>query len=102
MEASISYSVDLIIRLIDTTTGYPVTERQVIFSENGIPVAFLAKEDGVYVGMNMGKTDRELRVQVKGYLECDFSVIYADMVGRYPEVLVYLIPEIPSLSLIHI
>lgn len=96
MEASISYSVDLIIRLIDTTTGYPVTERQVIFTEDGIPVAFLGKEDGVYVGMNMGKTDRELRVKVKGYLETDFSVIYADMLGRYPEVLVYLIPEIPS------
>lgn len=66
MEASISYSVDLIIRLIDTTTGYAVTERQVIFTEDGNPVAFLGKENGVYVGMNMGKTDRELRVKVKG------------------------------------
>ena len=96
MEASISYSVDLIIRLIDTTTGYAVTERQVIFTEDGNPVAFLGKENGVYVGMNMGKTDRELRVKVKGYLETDFSVVYADIAGRYPEVLVYLIPEIPT------
>ncbi len=95
MEASITYSLDLIVRLIDTTTGLAVESHQVMFYENGSQVTYVRKEDGVYVGMNMGRTDRELLVRVKGYLDTRVEVRYAELTGRYPEIFVNLIPEIP-------
>ena len=96
MEASISYALDLIIRLIDTTTGNPVTEHQVIFYHDDAQVTYLSKGDGVYVGMNRGRTDRTLRVKVKGYLEETMKLEYEKLGNRYPEVFVNLIPEIPT------
>ncbi len=95
MEASISYSLDLIIYLLDTTTGNPVTQHQVIFYENGIPVTYVRKDDGLYIGMNTGRNDRKLRIQVKGYLEEEVEICYDKLSERYPEIYVSLIPEQP-------
>ncbi len=96
MEASISYALDLILRLIDTTTGYPVTEYQVVFYHDGVPVTYVRKADGVYVGMNRGRQNRTLRVKVKGYLEETIEIDFAKLSSKYPEVFVNLIPEIPT------
>ena len=96
MEASVTFALDLVVRLIDTTTGYPVTERQVMFYENDRPVSFVRKSDGVYVSMNRGRKDCVLRVQAKGYLEETIRVCYADLAGKYPEIFLNLIPELPA------
>ncbi len=102
MEALISYSLDLIVHLIDTTTGLPVVERQLIFYHDDEPVAYVRKDDGVYVCMNQGRTDRKLRVKVKGYLEETMELHYEKLSRKYPEVYMNLIPEIPSYGYVDI
>ncbi len=96
MEALISYSLDLIVHLVDTTTGDPVTEHQVMFYHDSRLVTYVRKGDGLYVGMNMGKKDRELTVRVKGYLEAVTELCYEKLSGRYPEIFINLIPEMPA------
>ena len=96
MEASISYALDLVIRLLDTTTGYPITEHQVIFYENGRPVTYIRKDDGLYVAMNIGRVDKRLRVKVKGFLEEEVQVCYAELQEKLPEIYINLIPEQPA------
>ena len=48
-DAQISYKLDLIVRLVDTTTGRMVSQRQVIFKSDGQIVPFLRRDEGVYV-----------------------------------------------------
>lgn len=96
MEASISYGLDLVINLLDTTTGFPVNEHQAMFYDNGHPATYVRKDDGLYVGLNIGRNDRKLRVKVKGYLEEETEICYAELPGRYPEIYLNLIPEQPA------
>ena len=54
-DAQISYKLDLIVRLVDTTTGRMVSQRQVIFKSDGQIVPFLRRDEGVYVLLNHGR-----------------------------------------------
>ena len=95
METSVTYALDLVVRLIDTTTGYPVTERRVMFYEDDRPVTYVGKGEGVYISLNHKREDRLLRVCVKGYLEEKVKIQYAQLSSKYPEIFIELIPEIP-------
>ena len=90
-----TYALDLVVWLIDTTTGYPIREHQVMFRENGQPTRFIRKEDGLYISMNHGREDRTLQVNVKGYQEEKIKICYAELSEKYPEVFLNLIPELP-------
>lgn len=93
MEHSFSYRLDLVVRLVDTTVGCPVAERQVRFWEDGRELSFLYRGAGVYVLVNEGRKDRKLTVVVRGYLETVVEIRYAELTGTYPEVYVELIPD---------
>lgn len=90
------YRLDLVVRLVDTTVGCPVTQRQVRFRQDGREVAFLPKGAGTYVLVNAGRKDGELSVAVRGYLETAVNIRYEELSERYPEVYVELIPERPK------
>lgn len=84
------------IRLVDTTVGCPVTERRVLFMQNGKRIAFHSRGAGAYVLINGGRKDGKLTVAVRGYLETVVDIRYEELTGRYPEVYVALIPERPE------
>lgn len=96
MGDSFCYQLDLVIRLVDTTVGWPVTEQQVLFKKNGQKLAFYSCGAGVHVCLNSGREDMKLTVIVKGYLETTVDIRYKELAGRYPEVYVDLIPERPK------
>lgn len=96
MEAAICYRLDLVIRLVDTTVGSPVTERQVLFRENGRMLSFLSRGAGTYVLVNGERKKRQISIAVRGYLETTADICYEALTGRYPEVYVELIPERPK------
>lgn len=92
-DAQISYKLDLIVRLVDTTTGRMVSQRQVIFKSDGQIVPFLRRDEGVYVLLNHGRRDVVLDVSVLGFLPMSVDVKYEDLSEVFPEIEVPLIPE---------
>lgn len=96
MESIVSYRLDLVVRLVDTTVGCPVTQRQVRFWQNGREAAFLPRGGGTYVLVNAGRRDGKLAISVRGYLPTAADICYGKLAERYPEVYVELIPERPK------
>ncbi len=92
-DASITYRLDLVVRLLDTTTGKPAAQRQVAFLADGSVMAMQERDTGLYVLLNRGRNDMHLTVQAKGYLETSVDICYANLSERYPEVEIPLIPE---------
>lgn len=92
-DAQINYKLDLIVRLVETTSGRMVSQRQVIFKSDGQIVPFLRRDEGVYVLLNHGRQDIVLDVSVLGYLPTSVEVKYEDLSEVFPEIEVPLIPE---------
>lgn len=93
-EISISYKLDLVIQLLDTTTGQTVGERQVLFYRDGQLLPMHLTSDGLYILMNHGRHDMKLLAKVKGYEPAEIFVCYDTLDSRYPIVEVPLIPII--------
>lgn len=96
MENAFCHRLALVIRLVDTTIGCPVTERQVRFTQDGRQQAFFPRGAGTYVCLDRGREDGELTIAVRGYLETTVDIRYGEMTGEYPEVYVELMPEKPK------
>ena len=84
------------IKLVDTTIGCPVTERQVQFAQNGRTLSLFPRGVGVYVLLNGERKDGRVTIAVRGYLETAVDIRYGELTGRYPEVYVALIPDRPK------
>lgn len=95
-EGKVSFKLDLIVNLRDTTTGLPVTEREVIFHINESVVPFLSREEGIYVLMNYGRTNIDLKITVKGFLAVTIPVRYEELSEQYPFIEVAMIPIVRS------
>lgn len=80
------------IRLVDTASGHPVTERQVIFRRHGQNLTLLYRGAGIYVLLDSEEKDGKLTVAARGYLETEVEIRFEELTGRYPEVYVALIP----------
>ncbi|MBQ7584502.1 MAG: hypothetical protein IJT24_07805 [Lachnospiraceae bacterium] len=94
MEASvISAKLDLLVRLIDTTTGAQVTERNIVFKRDGTPVRPEPKDPGVYIFINTGREDFLMRIEVFGYEIYEERVRYEELDDRLPECDVFLMPS---------
>lgn len=92
-DAEIHYQLDLIVRLVDTTTGKKIPQRQVTFKAENQILAFQRRDEGVYVLLNHGRADMVLDISVIGYLPMQLQVCYEELSPRFPEVEVPLIPE---------
>lgn len=95
-EAEIHYKLDLIVRLVDTTTGESIRQKQVIFKSEDQLIPFLRRDEGLYVLLNRGRNDMNLRIQVTGFLPAVVKVRYADLSENFPEVEAAMIPEIST------
>ena len=95
-DAEIHYKLDLIVRLVDTTTGKAIGQRQVTFKNEEQVIPFLRRDEGLYILLNRGRNDIELVIQVTGYLPAKVQICYAELSENYPEVEVAMIPEVST------
>ena len=77
-DAEIHYKLDLIVRLVDTTTGKAIGQRQVTFQNEEQVIPFLRRDEGLYILLNRGRNDIELAIRVTGYLSAKVQICYAD------------------------
>ncbi|MBQ1880235.1 MAG: hypothetical protein II156_01220 [Lachnospiraceae bacterium] len=85
--------LDLLVRLFDTTTGAQVTERNVVFKRDGIPVRPELRDPGTYVFINTGREDFLMRTEVYGYEVYETRVRYEELDVKIPECDVFLMPS---------
>ena len=90
--STISYRLDLLINLIDTTTGRAVTDSNVLFYKDGEALLPEARGDGLFLLLNTGRNDFELSVKVYGYEDYHGYVKYETLSEREPIYAVYLNP----------
>ena len=93
-DAEIRYKLDLIVRLVDTTNGKKVEQRQVVFKIDNQIIPLLRRDEGLYVLLNQGRNDMNLEVLVAGYLPVKLAICYEELSKNFPEVEVPLIPEV--------
>ena len=93
MASVISSRLDLLVRLIDTTTGAAVEERNVLFLRGEIPVRPEPRGPGTFVFINTGREDFLMRIRVKGFDEYESRVCYEELNERIPAFNVFLIPS---------
>lgn len=89
----IRFRLDLLIRLVDTTTGTAVEERNVRFLRDGENVFPIGRGNGNYVFLNCGRRDFELEVRVQGYDTCRLRIRYEILNAQMPVQEVFLIPS---------
>ncbi len=97
-EVVIGYRLDLAVKLLDTTTGSPVSDEQALFFVDGQRAAFSQRMEGVYIRFGEGseektKQDIELGVHIKGYRTAKKTVGCDILSKQYPTVEIPLIPE---------
>ena len=95
-EGNVSFKLDLVVCLLDTTTGFVTQERQVMFYVNGCMLPMRRRGDGMYVLMNSTCEDMDMEITVKGYLSVKVPVRYSELDSKYPTIEVPLIPEVPA------
>ncbi|MCR5790481.1 MAG: hypothetical protein K6G83_11400 [Lachnospiraceae bacterium] len=94
MSASvIGARLDLLVRLVDTTTGAEVKERNVLFLKDGQLIRPEPRGTGMYVFINTGREDFLMQIRVFGYDECTVPVSYASLDQRMPVCDVFLMPS---------
>ncbi len=59
-EGNVRYKLDLIVNLLDTTTGIPISQKEVMFRSDGQIVSMLNREEGTYILLNHGRMDMVL------------------------------------------
>ena len=89
----IRYTLDLLVRLIDTTTGMVVTERDVHFRRNGKKVQPVQRGNGNYVFLNTGREDCDLEVTVFDFETAHAKIRYEKLDNFLPIKDVFLIPS---------
>lgn len=91
--AIIHHRLDLLIRLLDTTTGYEVRERDVHFKEDEKELFPLYRGDGMYAFIDFERRDRTLKISAYGYEEIKVGICYDDMDSAIPVREIFLIPS---------
>lgn len=92
-EAVIHHRLDLVVRLIDTATGQEINESGVSFMKNGEKIPMIARGSGTHIGINIGRDDFDLTVNVRGYEIGSKRVVYSEINEGMPMLDVYLLPE---------
>lgn len=92
--ATISYRLDLAISLVDATTGMVVDERNALFYRNGELLTPEHREEGLYLLLNIGRENFELRAEVFGFRDFQGTVDYSLLNARTPLFTIYLIPDL--------
>ena len=94
MEAStIHHRLDLVLQLVDTTTGNSVGEQDVRFFTEGRQCWPIPRGGGNFVFINTGRSDFTLTLKVFGYEDAQVNVQYERLDDVMPLLQVFLIPS---------
>ncbi len=85
--------LDLLVRLVDTTTGAAVNERNVLFYRNDQQIRPESRGDGNYVFINTGRESFLMRVEVFGYERYRVFVDYGLLDEDMPSLDAFLMPS---------
>lgn len=91
--STISWKLDLLIRLMDTTTGAPIDERGIRFSRSDGNAEIIARGGGNFVYINTGRENFALTVCALGYEEITTQIRYEELEEKIPTIEVFLIPS---------
>ena len=91
--AVIRCRLDLMLRLVDTSTGAVVTEGDVRFIWNNKPIRSTPKEDGVHIFLNHGRDNGPMQILAKGYDPVTLELDYEKLDEMLPGLDVFLIPS---------
>ncbi len=89
----IGAKLDLLVRLVDTTTGADVKESNVLFLKDDKPIRPERRGTGTYVFINTGREDFLMRIRVTGYEEYKVFVDYSSLDQHLPICDAFLIPS---------
>ncbi len=94
MSATISYRLDLAVFLIDTTTGFHVSDPDVefTFDRENVPKP-IRRSDGMYILINHDRADMLMTVKARGYERMTVPIRYEELDERVPMKEVFLIPS---------
>ncbi|MBR4515655.1 MAG: hypothetical protein IKO61_12320 [Lachnospiraceae bacterium] len=90
--AVIRCRLDLLVRLIDTTTGQAVTERNVVFKNGDKKLAAQGRGDGNYIFIDTGRDNYLMTLSVFGYEDKLIDVNYETLDERMPSIDAFLLP----------
>jgi len=85
--------LDLVLHLIDTTTGYAVEEALIQFKTDRDDIRFMSRGNGTYILINTGRENFLMQIAVKGYEEIEVEINYEELDEVTPLKLVFLIPS---------
>jgi hypothetical protein len=89
----IQYHLDLLINLVDTTTGSLIEQRNVRLYHGDELLKAINKGTGTYILYNTGRKDFVLKACVQGYEEQVTGIEYKSLDERQPFLTLYLIPS---------
>lgn len=96
-QAIVHHQLDLVLRLVDSTTGRGISERncKMIF-EPDFKVKPVVRDDGTYLFIGIGRTDFIADIHVYGYESRKEKVVFENLDEKMPIKEVYLLPEATS------
>lgn len=88
----ITHKVQLLIQLVDTLTGQPVTEDDVSFFCDHKRIPLLSKGQGLYILLNIDKTEFSFTVKAYGYEKREYQISLEEQEAEPSIFYVYCIP----------
>lgn len=92
-DVNIRYQLDLLLRLLDATTGTEIQERDVRFQQKGQAVHMISKGGGIYLCINRKRENFFLQVNIYGYEEKTILINFALLDESIPLMDIYMIPK---------
>jgi len=92
MGSVIRHSLDLVLRLIDTTTGRALTGGRIDLLRDGGRLHFERREDSLLF-IDNGREDFDLLVRARGFEERRVRVAYGELDEKMPALELHLIPD---------
>lgn len=89
----ISYRLDLVVYIYDTTNGLVVEDDKIHFFRDGLRILPLDKGGGCYCLINEKREDFCLRIEAPGFHEYETLIHYEELDKRYPIVEAHLLPK---------
>ena len=81
--AVIRHSLDLVLHLVDTTTGVLLSGIGAVFERDGRPLSLRNKGDGHLILRGSGRTDFRLTVKLRGYRTREVEDVYKRQTLRF-------------------
>lgn len=82
------------VRLVHAVTGQDVSERDVMFLRNRMPLRLRHAQDGLWIAVDMERSGFRMGVKVRGFEETEVSVAYGGISEKDPVLEVFLVPKL--------